>query len=145
MGHVLSPYDHGDEGYIALWVCFHLKWRFLPHGCHTGRDHNIQLLFLEKGKTPGTHRKERLPPEPSLNSSTTWNLKRSCLDMNSVHPVPAELTSLIKPFRSTSIFWNIRPCSMLKVTASVVCWSEFLAIDKEVPDSIPGLTRFSDK
>jgi hypothetical protein len=28
-------------------------------------------------------------------------------------------------------------------TASVVWWSEFLATDSEVPDSIPGSTRFS--
>jgi hypothetical protein len=31
------------------------------------------------------------------------------------------------------------------VTASVVKWSEFLATDPEVPDSIPGATRFSEK
>jgi hypothetical protein len=30
-------------------------------------------------------------------------------------------------------------------TASVVSWSEFLAIDPEVPGSIPGATRFSEK
>jgi hypothetical protein len=30
-------------------------------------------------------------------------------------------------------------------TASVIKWSEFLAADPEVPGSIPGATRFSDK
>jgi hypothetical protein len=30
-------------------------------------------------------------------------------------------------------------------TASVVWWSEFLATDPEVPGSIPGPTRFSEK
>jgi hypothetical protein len=30
-------------------------------------------------------------------------------------------------------------------TASVVLWSEFLATDPEVPGSIPGATRFSEK
>jgi cytochrome c oxidase assembly factor CtaG len=30
-------------------------------------------------------------------------------------------------------------------TASVVLWSEFLATDPEVPGSIPGVTRFSEK
>jgi hypothetical protein len=30
-------------------------------------------------------------------------------------------------------------------TASVVYWSEFLATDAEVPGSIPGPTRFSEK
>jgi hypothetical protein len=29
--------------------------------------------------------------------------------------------------------------------ASVAWWSEFLATDPEVPDSIPGATRFSEK
>jgi hypothetical protein len=28
---------------------------------------------------------------------------------------------------------------------SVVYWSEFLATDPEIPDSIPGATRFSEK
>jgi hypothetical protein len=28
-------------------------------------------------------------------------------------------------------------------TASVVQWSEFLAVDTEVPDSIPGVNTFS--
>jgi hypothetical protein len=31
------------------------------------------------------------------------------------------------------------------VTASAVYWSEFLVTDPEVPDSIPGATRFSEK
>jgi hypothetical protein len=31
------------------------------------------------------------------------------------------------------------------MTASVVLWSEFLATDPEVPGSIPGATRFSEK
>jgi hypothetical protein len=30
-------------------------------------------------------------------------------------------------------------------TASVVYWSEFLATDPEVPASIPGATKFSEK
>jgi hypothetical protein len=30
-------------------------------------------------------------------------------------------------------------------TASVVYWSEFLATDPEIPGSIPGATRFSEK
>jgi hypothetical protein len=30
------------------------------------------------------------------------------------------------------------------ITASVVCGSEFLATDPEVPISIPGATRFSE-
>jgi hypothetical protein len=29
--------------------------------------------------------------------------------------------------------------------ASVVRWSEFLATDPEIPDSIPGAIRFSEK
>jgi hypothetical protein len=33
----------------------------------------------------------------------------------------------------------------LYCTASVVLWPEFLAIDPEVPGSIPGATRFSEK
>jgi hypothetical protein len=33
----------------------------------------------------------------------------------------------------------------LKQTASVVLWSEFVATDPEVPDSIPGYNRFSEK
>jgi hypothetical protein len=31
------------------------------------------------------------------------------------------------------------------MTASVVWWSEFLVTDPEVPGSIPGATRFSEK
>jgi hypothetical protein len=31
------------------------------------------------------------------------------------------------------------------LTASMVQWSEFLATDPKVPDSIPGATRFSKK
>jgi hypothetical protein len=31
------------------------------------------------------------------------------------------------------------------VAASVVQWSEFLATDTEVPDSIAGFTKFTDK
>jgi hypothetical protein len=31
------------------------------------------------------------------------------------------------------------------MTTSVVWWSEFLATDPEVPGSIPGATRFSEK
>jgi hypothetical protein len=31
------------------------------------------------------------------------------------------------------------------LAASVVWWSEFLATDPEVPGSIPGSTRFSEK
>jgi hypothetical protein len=31
------------------------------------------------------------------------------------------------------------------VTASVVYWTEFLATDPDVPDSIPGASRFSEK
>jgi hypothetical protein len=31
------------------------------------------------------------------------------------------------------------------MTASVVYWSEFLAIDPEVLGSIPGATKFSEK
>jgi hypothetical protein len=31
------------------------------------------------------------------------------------------------------------------MTAPVVYWSEFLATDPEVPDSIPGAARFSEK
>jgi hypothetical protein len=31
------------------------------------------------------------------------------------------------------------------LTTSVVYWSEFLATDPEVPGSIPGATRFSEK
>jgi hypothetical protein len=31
------------------------------------------------------------------------------------------------------------------LTASVVYWSEFLSEDPEVPSSIPGVTRFSEK
>jgi hypothetical protein len=33
----------------------------------------------------------------------------------------------------------------LPETASVVQWSEFLGTDPEVPGSIPGATRFSEK
>jgi hypothetical protein len=33
----------------------------------------------------------------------------------------------------------------LTITASVVWWSQFLARDLEVPGSIPGTTRFSEK
>jgi hypothetical protein len=33
----------------------------------------------------------------------------------------------------------------LSMTASVVWWSEFLATDPEVPGSIPGAVRFSEK
>jgi hypothetical protein len=33
----------------------------------------------------------------------------------------------------------------LERTASVVWWSEFLATDPDVPGSIPGDTRFSEK
>jgi hypothetical protein len=33
----------------------------------------------------------------------------------------------------------------LQWAASVVLWSEFLATDPEVPGSIPGATRFSEK
>jgi hypothetical protein len=32
----------------------------------------------------------------------------------------------------------------LFTTASVVQWSDFLAADSEVPDSIPGVTTFSE-
>jgi hypothetical protein len=32
----------------------------------------------------------------------------------------------------------------LRMTASVVLWSEFLAADTEVPGSITGATRFSE-
>jgi hypothetical protein len=32
-----------------------------------------------------------------------------------------------------------------KLTASVVYWSEFLATDPQVSDSIPGASRFSEK
>jgi hypothetical protein len=35
--------------------------------------------------------------------------------------------------------------SVRRVTASVVWWSEFLATDPEVPGSIHGATRFSEK
>jgi hypothetical protein len=35
--------------------------------------------------------------------------------------------------------------SVARLTASVVQWSEFLATDPQVPGSIPGPTRFSDK
>jgi hypothetical protein len=34
---------------------------------------------------------------------------------------------------------------ILKMAASVVQWSEFLATDPEVAGSIPGATRFSEK
>jgi hypothetical protein len=32
-----------------------------------------------------------------------------------------------------------------EATASVVLWSEFLATDPEVPGSIPGASRFSER
>jgi hypothetical protein len=35
--------------------------------------------------------------------------------------------------------------TVIIMTASVVYWSEFLAADPEVPFSIPGPTRFSEK
>jgi hypothetical protein len=33
----------------------------------------------------------------------------------------------------------------IRTTASEIYWSEFLATDIEVPGSIPGATRFSEK
>jgi hypothetical protein len=41
-------------------------------------------------------------------------------------------------FHKNKMFW-------LVMTASVVWWLEFLATDPEVPGSIPGDTRFSEK
>jgi hypothetical protein len=41
-----------------------------------------------------------------------------------------------------SVLWRLM---MASETASVVCWSEFLATDPEVKGSIPVATRFSEK
>jgi hypothetical protein len=40
---------------------------------------------------------------------------------------------------------NLREVKERFFTASVVSWSEFVATNTEVPGSIPGATRFSEK
>jgi hypothetical protein len=46
-------------------------------------------------------------------------------------------------FRS---FWKLLfPSIIVDQSASVVWWSEFPATDPDVPGSIPGATRFSEK
>jgi hypothetical protein len=49
--------------------------------------------------------------------------------------------------RITAVLVNLAfsSCRMFLMTASVICWSQFLATDPEVPGSIPRATRFSEK
>jgi hypothetical protein len=44
-----------------------------------------------------------------------------------------------------SLPFHFSPLCSSDRTASVVEWSEFLATDPEVPGSIPGPTKFSEK
>jgi hypothetical protein len=60
----------------------------------------LNQVTRQRGQKPGTHRKERLPSAPSLHSSAMLNPKRSCLDANWVHHVPAESTVLTDVFRT---------------------------------------------
>jgi hypothetical protein len=46
---------------------------------------------------------------------------------------------------SKFILCNLYILSRVTETTSVVYWTEFLATDPEVPGSIPGATRFSEK
>jgi hypothetical protein len=40
---------------------------------------------------------------------------------------------------------NLLNANYVEMAASAVLWSEFLATDPELPGSIPGATRFSEK
>jgi hypothetical protein len=57
------------------------------------------------------------------------------------YTVFCDVVSHIRVLLCFAIFWTLGGV----MTASVVWWSEFLATDQEVPGSIPGRTRFSEK
>jgi hypothetical protein len=52
--------------------------------------------------------------------------------------------STVRELPSSTVF-DLMKLKITRKTASVVYWSEFLATDPEVPGSIPGTTRFSEK
>jgi hypothetical protein len=77
-------------------------------------------------------------PQANVKRSTRHNSRHTA---HVISAIEIELLNILTINKINFYLYNTNN----RLTASVVQWSEFLATHPEVPGSIPGATRFSEK